>query len=192
VALFLSAVPIIPDVPPLLLGVLIVAASSACVTGREDAVVNTIWAAGMSTGAVFMANTPDRANPSTCLFGSILRISTRGLPLLAVSRRVVTALARRIHQQITAPSLDEEFARLRHDTRCARWHTERGRAASLVDFSLPTWITALAALMVLSPSAKAGRRLRDFYAALRRVLQGVSSLRAGRGLSVPAGRGGRC
>jgi zinc transport system permease protein len=119
-ALFVSAVGLIPGFPPIA-GALIFAVLSAFVIGmvslkakqREDTVINAIWAIGMSLGVLFMAKTPGYTDPSAYLFGNILLISNRDLLLMAILDLVVLFLAWRFYPQIEAASFDEEFARIR-------------------------------------------------------------------------------
>jgi zinc transport system permease protein len=119
-ALYVSAVGLIPGFPPIA-GALIFAVLSAFVIGmvslkakqREDTVINAIWAIGMSLGVLFMAKTPGYTDPSAYLFGNILLISNRDLMLMAILDLVVLFLAWRFYPQIEAASFDEEFARIR-------------------------------------------------------------------------------
>ncbi|MDR0316693.1 MAG: metal ABC transporter permease [Treponema sp.] len=119
-ALYLSAMGIIPGLPPIA-GALLFAVIAAIVIGmvslrakqREDTVINAIWAIGMSLGVLFMAKTPGYTDPTTWLFGNILLISNRDLILLAILDIIVLFLIRRFYPQIEASSFDEEFARVR-------------------------------------------------------------------------------
>ncbi|MDR0878380.1 MAG: metal ABC transporter permease, partial [Treponema sp.] len=119
-ALYLSAVKIVPGFPPMA-GALIFAVLSALVIGvvslrakqRQDTVINAIWAIGMSLGVLFMAKTPGYTDPSAYLFGNILLISNRDLILMGILDAVLIVLVRRFYPQLEASSFDEEFARVR-------------------------------------------------------------------------------
>ncbi|AEF84105.1 ABC-type transport system, permease component [Treponema primitia ZAS-2] len=119
-ALYLSASGLVPGFPPMA-GALIFAVISAGLIGvvslkakqREDTVINSIWAIGMSAGVLFMAKTAGYTDPSSYLFGNILLISTRDLILMAILDILVLFLAWRFYPQLEASSFDEEFARVR-------------------------------------------------------------------------------
>jgi zinc transport system permease protein len=125
-ALYLSAMKIIPGLPPIA-GALVFAVLAALIIGfvslkakqREDTAINAIWAIGMSLGVLFMAKTPGYTDPSVWLFGNILLISGRDLLLLALLDGIVLFLAWRFYAQIEAVSFDDEFARVR-GVRCER------------------------------------------------------------------------
>jgi len=119
-ALYISAVNLIPGLPPVagalafaVLAALIIGLVSLRAKQREDTAINAIWAIGMSLGVLFMAKTPGYTDPSTWLFGNILLVSNRDLLLLAILDIVVLFLARRFYAQIEAASFDGEFARIR-------------------------------------------------------------------------------
>jgi zinc transport system permease protein len=119
-ALYLSATGIVPGFPPVA-GALVFAVLSALIIGfvslkakqREDTVINSIWAVGMSLGVLFMAKTPGYSDLSTWLFGNILLISNRDLLFLAILDIIVVVLVRLFYPQIEASSFDEEYARVR-------------------------------------------------------------------------------
>lgn len=120
IALFLSVNKILPIFPPIL-GAIIFGIITAIIIGvisiktkqKEDTVINSLWAIGMSIGIVFIARTPEYVDPMSYLFGNILLISNLNLFLLFVMDIVVIILTFRYYKQIQAITFDEEFAMVR-------------------------------------------------------------------------------
>jgi zinc transport system permease protein len=119
-ALYFSATGILPSVPPIVgaiifavIAAIIIAMVSLKAKGRNDTVINAIWAIGMSIGVVSMAKTPGYTDPLGYLFGNILLISNTDLILLAVLDVIVIILAWRFYPQLEATSFDDEFSKVR-------------------------------------------------------------------------------
>ncbi len=117
IALFLSGNKIL-NFPPILgaiifaiISALLIAFVSLKAKQREDTIINSIWAIGMSIGVVFIAKTPQYVDPMSYLFGNILLISSENLIALALFDLVFLFLVSRFYLQIEASAFDEEFAR---------------------------------------------------------------------------------
>ncbi len=80
---------------------------------REDTVIGALWAAGMATGALFIARTTAYVDLMSYLFGDILIVDRGALYGIAVLNLVVVALAVIFYNRFLAVCFDEEFARLR-------------------------------------------------------------------------------
>lgn len=80
----------------------------------EDTAISAIWAVGMATGVIFIAQTPGYAeNLMSYLFGNILMVTPTSLWLIAGLDLLVVGLGLLFYKQLVAISFDEEFARLR-------------------------------------------------------------------------------
>ncbi len=119
-ALYLSAVKIIPSITPMtgalifaLIAAFIIALVSLKAKQREDTVINAVWAIGMSIGVLFMAKTPGYTDPTSYLFGNILLVSSKDLWLLALLDILVIVLSWLFYPQLVSSSFDEEFSRVR-------------------------------------------------------------------------------
>ncbi|MDC7247127.1 MAG: metal ABC transporter permease [Sphaerochaetaceae bacterium] len=119
-ALYFNATGILPFMPPIagaiifaVIAALIIAMVSLKAKGRNDTVINAIWAIGMSIGVVSMAKTPGYTDPLGYLFGNILLISNTDLILLAVLDVIVMILVWRFYPQLEATSFDDEFSQVR-------------------------------------------------------------------------------
>jgi zinc transport system permease protein len=120
IALFLSANNILKNFLPVLGAALfgiftaiIIAFVSLKAKQKEDTVINALWAVGMGLGILFMAKTPQYADPMSYLFGNILLVSDVNLMLLALLDIVVVMLIVRFYPQIEALIFDEDFAKTR-------------------------------------------------------------------------------
>jgi zinc transport system permease protein len=81
---------------------------------RADTVIGALWAIGMATGVLFLAQTPGTEDDLlSYLFGNILFVSGADLWLLAVLDAVVLAGGVLFYHQLVAICFDEEFARVR-------------------------------------------------------------------------------
>lgn len=120
IAIFLSSRKIIRNFSPLM-GALIFALLIALIIGfislrakqREDAIINALWAVGMSTGLIFISKSTSYVDPMSYLFGNILLISDSNLILLAIMDIIIIFLTMRFYSQLEAMAFDEEFAKTR-------------------------------------------------------------------------------
>lgn len=97
-----------------LLSALIIGVVSLRWRESEDTVISAIWAIGMATGVLFIAQTPGYAeNLMSYLFGNILMVTPTSLWLIAGLDVLVVGLGMLFYKQLVAISFDEEFARLR-------------------------------------------------------------------------------
>jgi zinc transport system permease protein len=97
-----------------LLSALIIGMVSLRWRESEDTAISAIWAVGMATGVLFIAQTPGYAeNLMSYLFGNILMVTPENLWLIAGLDVVVVGLGLVFYKQLVAISFDEEFARLR-------------------------------------------------------------------------------
>ncbi|HKK72060.1 MAG TPA: metal ABC transporter permease [Candidatus Krumholzibacteria bacterium] len=103
-------------------GALVAAVIAAFVIGtvrlrgaeREDTAISALWALGMATGILFLAQTPGyKADLMTYLFGNVVLVDTSELRLLLIVDVLVVAVAVLFHQPLLAICFDEEFARAR-------------------------------------------------------------------------------
>jgi ABC-type Mn2+/Zn2+ transport systems, permease components len=120
IALFVSANNILKNFSPILGAALfgiftaiIIAFVSLKAKQKEDTVINALWAVGMGLGILFMAKTPQYADPMSYLFGNILLVSDVNLMLLALLDIGVVMLIVRFYPQIEAMIFDEDFAKTR-------------------------------------------------------------------------------
>ncbi len=105
-----------------LLGALVFSLAAALVIGwfsikgreREDTLIGALWAIGMAVGIVFMDMTPGyTVDPTSILFGDILRVSRPDVYLVAGLNIVILATVWFFYKEFLAISLDQEFAELR-------------------------------------------------------------------------------
>ncbi len=81
---------------------------------REDTVISALWAVGMATGVLFIAETPGyQQDLVSYLFGNILMVSAEDLWLLAALDAVVLVASLAFYKQLLAVCFDEEYARTR-------------------------------------------------------------------------------
>lgn len=81
---------------------------------REDTLIGALWATGMALGILFIDMTPGYAvNPTSILFGDILRVSSADVQLVLVLNIVVLVTVAFFYKEFLALSLDSEFAQLR-------------------------------------------------------------------------------
>ena len=81
---------------------------------REDTAISALWALGMATGILFLAQTPGyKADLMTYLFGNVVLVDAAELRLLLIVDVLVVAVAVLFHQPLLAICFDEEFARAR-------------------------------------------------------------------------------
>ncbi len=81
---------------------------------REDTAISALWALGMATGILFLAQTPGyKADLMTYLFGNVVLVDAAELRLLLIVDVLVVAVAALFHQPLLAICFDEEFARAR-------------------------------------------------------------------------------
>ncbi len=81
---------------------------------REDTLIGALWATGMAMGILFIDMTPGYAvDPTSILFGDILRVSSADVWLVLALNIVVVATVVFFYKEFLAVSLDQEFAQLR-------------------------------------------------------------------------------
>ncbi|MBF0209138.1 MAG: metal ABC transporter permease [Oligoflexia bacterium] len=105
-----------------LLGAMIAAIFSAVIIGwvslfhreREDSIINSLWAAGMALGIIFIYKTPGYdAQLLSYLFGNILMVSNEDLLLMGILVGVVCLFVYLFYPVLLAISFDENFAKIR-------------------------------------------------------------------------------
>ncbi len=105
-----------------LFGALVFSLAAALVIGwfsikgreREDTLIGALWAIGMALGILFMDMTPGYVvNPTSILFGDILRVSRADVYLVAALNVVILVTVYFFYKEFLAVSLDHEFAELR-------------------------------------------------------------------------------
>ena len=110
-----------PGLDPLY-GAVVAALSAAVVIGivsirakeREDTIIGALWAVGMATGILFIAQTPGyNTDLMSYLFGNILMVSRQNLWLIFWLDALVLGLTVLFYNQFLAVCFDSEFAQLR-------------------------------------------------------------------------------
>ncbi|MEA2013464.1 MAG: metal ABC transporter permease [Verrucomicrobiota bacterium] len=93
---------------------LIIGFVSLYASEREDTVIGTVWAVGMSLGLLFISATPGYVDPMSYLFGNILLITKEDLSFIAVLDVVTLGNVVLFYNKFLAVCFDEEFVRLRN------------------------------------------------------------------------------
>lgn len=104
-----------------LLGAILAAIIAAVTVGlvslhakeREDTIIGTLWAVGMSSGILLIDMTPGYFNLSSYLFGDILLISSKDLLYVAVLDILVLSVSVLFSNQFFGVCFDTEFTSLR-------------------------------------------------------------------------------
>jgi zinc transport system permease protein len=80
---------------------------------REDAVIGSIWVAGMAVGLLFIYKTPGYIDPMVYLFGDILLVDGADLWLAGGVGALILTVLLVWHRQVIAVCFDSEFAAIR-------------------------------------------------------------------------------
>ena len=80
---------------------------------REDAVIGSIWVAGMAVGLLFIYKTPGYIDPMVYLFGDILLVDGADLWLAGGVGVLILTVLLVWHRQVIAVCFDSEFAAIR-------------------------------------------------------------------------------
>ncbi|MDD4816346.1 MAG: metal ABC transporter permease [Victivallaceae bacterium] len=127
---------------------------------REDAVINAVWAIGMSAGLLFLGITPGYVDLQGYLLGNILLVTASDLYTVLALDAVVLALSIGFFQVILACSFDEEFAAMRGiRTKLVYFLMLLVTALTIVLFVNLIGIILVIALLTL-PAAAAGQIVR--------------------------------
>jgi zinc transport system permease protein len=114
VALYFGMNPLVGALVGAIVMALIVGWVSQRLRGQEDMVIAALWAGGMATGVVLMAQIPGyQVSLKSYLFGNILLVTANDLWLMAGLDAVLGLLVIAFYRQFMAVCFDEEFARLR-------------------------------------------------------------------------------
>ncbi len=114
VALYVGVDPLAGALVGAVVMALIVGWVSQRLRGQEDMVIAALWAGGMATGVVLMAQIPGyQVSLKSYLFGNILLVTANDLRLMAALDGVLGLLVMAFYRQFMAVCFDEEFARLR-------------------------------------------------------------------------------
>ncbi|MEZ5477408.1 MAG: metal ABC transporter permease [Thiolinea sp.] len=105
-----------------LLGALLAALASALLMGwirlywkaQEDMLIGALWATGMATGLIFIAQKPGYSSDlMSYLFGNILLVPQQDLWFMLALNLLLLLIVALFYRQFLAVIFDEEFARLR-------------------------------------------------------------------------------
>ncbi len=183
-----------------IIGATIAALTAAIIIGlvhlkakqREDTVIGAIWAIGMATGLLFIANTPGYVNLESYLFGNILLVSRTEFIITLALDIIVVTLSVLFYNNFVAVCFDSRFAWLRGVNSDFYYLL----LLCLVSLTVVLMVNVVGIIMVIAlltlPAATAGRFTERLWsmmilASLLSMLSSISGLFLSYKMNLPSG-----